>query len=154
MKDAKFIVELVNSEGWLKFIGDRNISNTTDAQKYIQKILDTDDFYYNVFEHKKSQEAMGIVTLLKRENERYHDIGFALLPEFEKNGYAIEASKKYLEEIEKTDQYDNVIAITMSENQKSIRLLKKLGLHYKGDYKRDHEILSYYGLKKFKEASG
>ena len=151
MKDAKFIVELVNSEGWLKFIGDRNISNTTDAQKYIQKILDTDDFYYNVFEHKESQKAIGIVTLLKRENERYHDIGFALLPEFEKNGYTIEASKKYLEEIERTDQYENVIAITMSENQKSIRLLKKLGLEYKGDYKRDHEILSYYGLKKFKE---
>ena len=146
--DAGLIVELVNSEGWLKFIGDRNISNKTDAQKYIQKILDNDNFYYNIFELKESQKAIGIVTFLKRENERFPDIGFALLPEFVKNGYTMEASKEYLEEITKTNKYDKIIAITIPENHKSISLLKKLGLKYEGDYKKDDEILSYYSLKK------
>ncbi|MFK8039089.1 MAG: hypothetical protein AB8B74_12415 [Crocinitomicaceae bacterium] len=35
LANSKFIIELVNSDGWLKFIGNRNISNKNDAEKYI-----------------------------------------------------------------------------------------------------------------------
>ena len=38
--DANFIYSLVNSNGWLKYIGDRNIRNNQDAENYIQKILE------------------------------------------------------------------------------------------------------------------
>ncbi len=153
MIDAEFIIALVNSEGWLKFIGNRNISNTIDAEKYIQKILDDPKFFYSVFELKESQKAIGIVTFLEREDEIFPDIGFALLPEFEKNGYTIEASKAYLEEINVSDKYGNIMAITLPDNQKSIRVLKKLNLKYQGDYEKGNETLSYYSLKKLKEAS-
>ncbi|RKN78486.1 GNAT family N-acetyltransferase [Ulvibacterium marinum] len=134
--DAEFIMQLVNSEGWLRFIGNRNISNTIDAKKYIQKILDNTKIFYNVFELKESQKAIGSVTFLEREGERFPDIGFALLPEFEKNGYTIEASKAYLKEIDTLNEYENIIAITLPDNQKSIRVLRKLGLKYQGDYKK------------------
>ena len=144
LKDAEFIVDLVNSEGWLKFIGNRNVSDKNDAEKYIQKILDTPNFYYNVFELKETQKPIGIVTFLQREDEKFPDIGFALLPEFEKNGYAHEASKSYLEAIEKGNQYEKIIAITMPDNKKSVNLLKKLGLEYQHDRKKDTEIASYY----------
>lgn len=153
MIDAEFIIELVNSEGWLKFIGNRNISNTIDAKKYIQKILDNTKIFYNVFELKESQKAIGIVTFLEREGERFPDIGFALLPEFEKNGYTIEASKAYLKEIDTLNEYENIIAITLPDNQKSIRVLRKLGLKYQGDYKKGDETLSYHSLKKLKETN-
>lgn len=151
MIDAEFIMQLVNSEGWLRFIGNRNISNTIDAKKYIQKILDNTKIFYNVFELKESQKAIGIVTFLEREGERFPDIGFALLPEFEKNGYTIEASKAYLKEIDTLNEYENIIAITLPDNQKSIRVLRKLGLKYQGDYKKEDETLSYHSLKKLKE---
>ena len=153
LKDAEFIIDLVNSDGWLKFIGDRNISDKNDAEKYIQKILDNAHFYYNVFELKEPQKAIGIVTFLERENETFPDIGFALIPDFGNNGYTFEATKAYLEEIKKINKYDNIIAITIPENQKSINLLEKLGLRYGGDYKKGNETLSYFGLKKLKEAS-
>ncbi|WP_282163001.1 GNAT family N-acetyltransferase [Ulvibacterium marinum] len=149
--DAEFIMQLVNSEGWLRFIGNRNISNTIDAKKYIQKILDNTKIFYNVFELKELQKAIGIVTFLEREGERFPDIGFALLPEFEKNGYTIEASKAYLKEIDTLNEYENIIAITLPDNQKSIRVLRKLGLKYQGDYKKEDETLSYHSLKKLKE---
>lgn len=151
--DAEFIMQLVNSEGWLKFIGNRNISNRIHAEKYIQKILDNPKFFYNVFELKESQKAIGIVTFLEREDERFPDIGFALLPEFEKNGYTIEASKAYLKEIDTLNEYENIIAITLPDNQKSIRVLRKLGLKYQGDYKKEDETLSYHSLKKLKETN-
>ncbi|MBL0684061.1 GNAT family N-acetyltransferase [Aquimarina mytili] len=153
MKDTDFIIDLVNSEGWLKFIGDRNISNRNDAKKYIQKILDNKDFYYNVFELKESKKAIGVVTLLKRKDEKYPDIGFALLPGFGKKGYTIEASKSYLEKIKNLNKYETIIAITAPDNQKSISLLQKLGLKYTGDYKKENETLSYYSLK-IKQPSG
>ena len=153
LKDAEFIIDLVNSDGWLKFIGDRNVSDKNDAEKYIQKILDNTHFYYNVFELKEPQKAIGLVTFIERENETFPDIGFALIPDFGNNGYTFEATKAYLEEIKKINKYDNIIAITIPENQKSINLLEKLGLRYGGDYKKGNETLSYFGLNKLKEAS-
>lgn len=147
LHDDAFILELVNSEGWLKFIGQRNILSKKNAQKYIQKILDNESFYYHVFELKATQKALGIVTFLERENENFPDIGFALLPQFEKNGFTFEATKAYLEEINKSNKYNNIIAITLPENEKSIRLLKKLGLKYKGDFKKNKETLSYFSLR-------
>tara|TARA_R110000744_G_scaffold84869_1_gene166103 strand:- start:3772 stop:4281 length:510 start_codon:yes stop_codon:yes gene_type:complete len=153
LKDTEFIIDLVNSEGWLKFIGNRNISDKNDAKKYIQKILDNKNFSYNVFELKESRKAIGIVTFLKREDEKYPDIGFALLPEFEKKGYTIEACKPYLEKIKNLNKYENIIAITISDNQKSINLLLKLGLKYTGKYEKGEDILSYYSLKNEKAKS-
>lgn len=147
LKDAEFIIDLLNSKGWLKFIGDRNVADKKDAENYIQGILDNANFYYNVFELKKTRKAIGIITFLKREDEKFPDIGFALLPEFEKNGYTHEASKYYLENIENLNKYNNIIAITIPDNKKSINLLQKLGLKYIGDYKKGEDILSYYSLK-------
>ena len=35
ISDAPFIVELVNTPGWLRFIGDRNIHTTKEAEDYL-----------------------------------------------------------------------------------------------------------------------
>ena len=37
VEDSKFILELVNTEGWLKFIGDRNVKGIPDAIEYIER---------------------------------------------------------------------------------------------------------------------
>lgn len=147
LSDAEFMIDLVNSEGWLEFIGDRNIKDRNDAEKYIQKILDTPNFYYSVFELKDLRKAIGIVTFLKREDEEYPDIGFALLPEFEKNGYTLEACKAYLEKVNLQNEYDTIIGITIPTNQKSISLLQKLGLKYLGDVKNEEETVSYFSVR-------
>ena len=154
LTDSKFIIELVNSEGWLKFIGNRNISNDNDAEKYIQKILDSPNFYYNVFQLKTTKEPIGIVTFLNRSEQRFPDIGFAMLPKYEKNGYTLEASRKYLDEIIESNKYENIIAITIPDNEKSIRLLMKLGLEYESDYIRDNETLSIFSLSVEKKPAG
>jgi len=151
--DAKFIIRLVNSEGWLKYIGDRNITDKNEAEKYIQKILENQHYYYSIFELKSSNQPIGIVTFLNRENKDFPDIGFALLPEYGKMGYALEACKKYLDEIIKSNVYKNIIGITAPDNLKSISLLKKLGLLYEHDYNEDNKALSLFSLIQTKKAS-
>ncbi|MEM7551026.1 MAG: GNAT family N-acetyltransferase [Bacteroidota bacterium] len=146
--DAEFLIDLVNSKEWLKFIGNRNISNKKDADNYIENILNNKNFFYSIFELKESNRAIGIVTFLKRKEEEFPDLGFALLPGFEKKGYAFEACKKYLHAIKNLKEHKNIIAITMPGNQKSIVLLKKLGFNYVGDHTKNEEILSYYGLER------
>jgi RimJ/RimL family protein N-acetyltransferase len=36
LEDAGFIVELLNTEGWLTFIGDRNVRTEKQAERYLQ----------------------------------------------------------------------------------------------------------------------
>ena len=144
--DSEFILELVNSEGWLKFIGDRHVYNTTDAENYIEKILGNPNFYYSVFELKSTQRPIGIVTFLHRQDQKFPDIGFALLPLYEKNGYTLEACKTYLTELIKSPSYTNIIALTIPNNQKSIHLLKKLGLKFAANVLQDNSTLSIFSL--------
>ena len=117
----------MNSEGWIKYIGDRNVH---DADKYINNIINRKGFCYNVFELKETKKATGVVTFLNRKGEEYPDIGFTILPESEKKGYTLEAGKAYLEELTNSANYPNVIAITKPDNHQSISLLKKLGSQY------------------------
>jgi RimJ/RimL family protein N-acetyltransferase len=144
--DSKFILELVNTPGWLQFIGDRNISNTDDAEKYIQKIIDNQNFFYSVFELKETQQPIGLVTFLYRDNLEFPDIGFALLPQFEKNGYTFEAAGKYLNELVQHKVSPTITGITDPENEKSIKLLKRLGLTFQRNFMQLNKELSLYAI--------
>jgi RimJ/RimL family protein N-acetyltransferase len=145
--DCKFIFQLVSSESWIKFIGDRNVSNEKDAENYIQKILDNKNYSYNVFRLKENKEPIGLVTFIKRDNQTYPDIGFALLSDYENKGFAYEAAKKYLDELLQQTEYKEIIGITLSENIKSIKLLKKLGLEFKEKIIENNEELFIYSMK-------
>lgn len=37
--DKQFIFELLNTDGWIKYIGNRNIGSEADATAYIKKIV-------------------------------------------------------------------------------------------------------------------
>jgi ribosomal-protein-alanine N-acetyltransferase len=143
IKDVDFIIQLLNSKGWIQFIGDRNIKDIKSAHDYIQRILLNNKYFYNVFEIKETKTPIGIVTFLYRENQNYPDIGFAMLPQYEKRGYAYEATKNYLEEL-KRNQIGKIIAITKTDNENSIKLLKKLGLFYERTYYESDEKLNMY----------
>jgi [ribosomal protein S5]-alanine N-acetyltransferase len=144
LEDQEFILNLVNSEGWLKNIGDRNIKNLEDVSKYIDKILSHESYFYNVVELKATHEKIGIITFLYRATQKYPDFGFAFLPEFENKGFAFEASKIYLNEIFRNSTLDKIIGITMPSNKKSIKLLKKLGFEFEKIIIENEEKLSIY----------
>ena len=45
LSDKSFILELLNSDGWLKFIGDRKVNNDSAAENNIQNILSKENFF-------------------------------------------------------------------------------------------------------------
>jgi len=145
--DAPFMYKLMNSVGWLKFIGDRNISNTVDAENYIQNIINKAETFYHLVSLRDENIPIGVVTFMLRDDRDYPDIGFAFDPIFQGKGYAYEASKKWLKEIKNSTSYEKIIAITLSHNTSSIGLLLKLGLEYEKEERRDHQEIKIFSCK-------
>ena len=143
LSDSPFIQELVNTKGWLTFIGDRNIKSNADAISYIQKIIDNNKLTYWVVQNSDNTK-IGVITLIKREHLPFYDIGFAFLPSFQGKGYAYEASKTVLEYIIDTTDYQAILATTIPGNKSSIKLIEKLGLsYYKTALQNDKEQSLY-----------
>ena len=68
--------------------------------------------------------------LIERAGLEDIDIGFAFLPAFCGQGYAYESAAAILSYARDTVGLNRVVAITAPDNQRSIRLLKKLGLSF------------------------
>jgi RimJ/RimL family protein N-acetyltransferase len=131
--DYIFILELVNSDGWFRFIGNRHIYNEEDAKAYIQKILDTNNLNYWVVHDSSQGMPLGIISFLKRDYLDHFDIGFAFLPQCKNKGYAFEATQAILAAVTADPQHATVLATTLPDNTRSIRLLEKLGFHFRND---------------------
>jgi ribosomal-protein-alanine N-acetyltransferase len=127
--DHEFIFRLVNSKDWLAFIGDRNVSSPEQARLYIERILKMDNFFYWVIRTCDTQIPIGIVSFLKRDYLPHFDIGFALLPEHYKKGYAFEATSAVLSEYS-SQGHHHILATVQPDNKKSISLLGKLGFAF------------------------
>ena len=142
--DSRFIFELVNTHGWLKFIGDRNVHSDADATAFIKKIIDDPDTDYLIVKLKQNHVSIGIVTFIKRDYLQYHDIGCAFLPQYVNNGYAYEATKVVLCHEIDSHKHKRIATITTAENITSIKLLEKLGLVFLLDIKVKKEKLRLY----------
>ncbi len=124
--DHPFILELLNTKGWLEFIGDRKVHTEDEAKAYIQKIKKTENLDYWVVRTQAQNQAIGVVSYLKRTYLEHYDLGFAFLPAYMGQGYAYEASKAVLDEIQA--QFPVPIqACLLPHNMPSIKLLDRLG---------------------------
>ena len=148
--DTAFIFELLNSAGWIKFIGDRNIKTSEDADKYIQKIITNPDINYRVVTLPDTETAIGLVTFIKRNYLNHPDIGFAFLTAYNKQGYAFEATKEVLNDLLSSGEHTTILATTIPENSSSIQLLKKLGFHFSKEITNDGEVLQVFAINKNK----
>jgi RimJ/RimL family protein N-acetyltransferase len=133
LTDAKFIVELVNTPGWIEFIGDRNIKTEEAAIQYLQngpmKSYRENGFGLGMVETREGT-PIGMCGILKRENLEHPDIGFAFLPEFMGKGYACEIASSILSYAKDKLKLKIILAITDPRNKKSIKLLEKIGLKF------------------------
>lgn len=146
--DAPFILELMNSKGWLEYIGDRKIDSLSDAQTYIQ------NSFVNSYEKRgfgmykvslrNSFLPIGLCGLVTRPELDKIEIGFALLPEHSGKGYALEAGKATIQYAQQVLDIQEIYAITLPHNTSSKNLLSKLGLVLeKGIKLRGEDLLLY-----------
>lgn len=150
VEDAPFILELLNSPKWLKYIGNRNLKTVEDAQHYIETKMIPQyknlGFSNNTVIRKSDGAKIGTCGLYNREGIDGVDIGFAFLPEYEQQGYAFEASNKIKDTAFNELDLNTISAITLPENTSSRKLLEKLGLSMVGPIKipgDDEELLLY-----------
>ena len=134
--DAHFIFQLLNSPGWLAYIGDRNIRSVEDAGQYLLKgplrSYKENGFGLYLVQLKETGDPVGIGGLLKRDYLKYPDLGFAFLPEFEGMGFAFESTKAIVNHSRDVLKIKCLQAIVLPENQRSIRLLEKLEMKDQG----------------------
>ena len=150
--DAVFILRLLNEPSWLEFVGDKNVYTLNDAKKYIELAPLTmyQQYGYGLFLviDKNSGKPMGLCGLMKRDNLEDADLGYAFLPEFWSQGFALEAVKGILEYARNTHHLSRILALSKSSNASSIKLLKKVGFIFERDLKllEDEENLQIYQL--------
>lgn len=154
ISDSDFIIELLNTEGWIKYIGDRNVKTTEDARNYLLngpiKSYEINGFGLSLVELKETRAPIGMSGLLRREYLDHPDIGFAYLPNYIGKGYAYEMAKKIIQNGFDEININKIQAITLPENFSSVKLLKKLGFNYEKNFisKDTNEELSLYSIDK------
>jgi RimJ/RimL family protein N-acetyltransferase len=148
--DAPFILKLMNSPKWLKYIGDRNVHSIEEAETYIkEKALSQFKKHghtNNVVIRKEDQTKIGTCGIYHRDGKDEVDIGFAFLPPYEGKGYAFEASNELMKFAKNQLKLNSIKAYTLEENKSSRKLLERLGLELVGTGNlpnNDEELLMY-----------
>ncbi len=132
LDDAPFFLQLVNSPGWLEFIGDRQVRTVEDAENYLRdrniKSYAENGFGFWPVILKETGQPIGTCGLIQRDFLDHVDIGFAFLPEFFGKGYALESARAVMRFAKKTLRKSPVLAFCDPDNVASISLLRKIGL--------------------------
>jgi RimJ/RimL family protein N-acetyltransferase len=130
--DAPFILRLLNDDGWLRFIGDKNVRSLADARRYLEQgplaMYARHGMGLWLAERKADAQPIGMCGLIRRDGLDDVDIGFAFLPEFRGDGYAYEAASAALAHGRDVIGLKRIVAITSIDNERSGKLLRKIGL--------------------------
>lgn len=150
LDDAAFIIKLVNSPGWLQYIGDRNVKTLEDARRYLENgpMKSYEQWGFGLYRVavKNTNTAIGMCGLIKREGLADIDIGFALLPAYAGQGYAYEAAAAVLAYGKNQLGLQRIVAICMVDNAPSIKLLQKLGLRFEKMIRLNEEDLALLAI--------
>lgn len=134
LMDAPFILELLNTPTWLRFIGDRGVRSLEDAENYLRngsiKSYEVNGFGFYAVVEKESQKLIGMCGLIKRDNLDDIDIGFAFLPDLIGKGYGTEAAQATLDYSLNQLKIKRLVAIVNPDNVASIAVIKKIGMKF------------------------
>jgi ribosomal-protein-alanine N-acetyltransferase len=132
LNDAPFLLHLLNTPGWIKYIGDRGVRTIEEAENYLSARLIPSyaqyGFGFYLIRQKEDKIPVGMCGVIKRASLDDVDIGYAFLPDFSGKGYACEAAAATLLFAKTTLKIKRIVAITQMDNDRSIRLLEKIGM--------------------------
>ena len=130
--DAPLILELLNDPDFLRFVGDRKVRTEEDARTYLADgplaSYGRNGFGPYAVELKQGGALIGICGLFKRDHLPDPDIGFAFLPAWRARGFAGESARAVLDDSSTRLGLPRVLAIVDPANERSVGLLKRLGL--------------------------
>ena len=128
------MLTLLNEPSFIRNIGDRGVRTLEQASAYIEQGPEASyaRFGFGLFlvAVKETEASIGICGLIKREELDDVDIGFALLPAYWAQGYALESARAVERYARSVVGLRRLVAITSPANQRSIRVLEKIGLRF------------------------
>ena len=143
--DAPFVMRLYNQPSFIRFIADKHITDITAAEQYISTgpmaCFAENGFALDLvsipdIEHPTVTTSMlpiGVCGLLQRPELAHPDLGFALLDEYAGQGYAFAACQAVLEHALTVLKFENILAIVLPTNTRSVKLLERLGFVLMGN---------------------
>ena len=150
--DAAFALELVNEPSWIRFIGKRDVPDLEGARRYLEKgpiaMYAKHGFGLWCVTLRSTGEQVGMCGLIKRDTLPDVDLGFAFLPRHWGKGYALEAAEATMAYARGTLGLARVVAILSQDNERSARLLRKLGFVSERTITMpgDDEVLALYAI--------
>lgn len=141
--DEAFLIDLVNSPNWQKYIGKLGPKTKEAATAYIRSRL-LESYEKNGFglfkvQLKSTRIPIGMCGLVNRDYLEHPDLGFAILPEYERLGYTFEASVGCIKYAKEALFLSRLMAITDEQNFASRGLLERLGFEQNGFVSPDSE---------------
>lgn len=139
LRDAAFVLRLLNEPAFLLHIGDKGVRNLGQAREYLREgpLKSYRQHGHGLYRVGLKSDGLpiGMCGLLKRDQLPRLDIGYAFLSDHWSKGYAFEAAAAVLENGRETLQLDAVLALISPGNEASIRLAEKLGFKPAGTRK-------------------
>ena len=151
-EDAPFIRALLNTPGWLQFIGDRQVHSDEDARHYIEERMmpqATQLGFGNYVVRNEQQTPLGTCGIFVRDGLTVADLGFAFLPQYHGQGFATEAARCMVQAAGRDFGMEKLSAITLPSNRSSRRLLLRVGMQFVKmvQLPEENEVLEYYEMQ-------
>ncbi|MFV8753824.1 GNAT family N-acetyltransferase [Nannocystaceae bacterium ST9] len=128
--DAAFVLRLLNEDSFVQNIGDRGVRTLAQAHEYLRAgpLASYARHGHGLYLASLAEgPAIGLCGLVRREGLEHPDLGYALLPEFTGQGFALEAGRATLEHGHVELGMPTIQAVVMPGNARSIRVLERLG---------------------------
>jgi len=133
--DTGFMLAIWNDPAFVRNVGDRGVRTNDEARLELEEgaFRLYRDFGFGPYKmvRKDDDTAMGVCGLFKRDNLDAPDIGFSVLPDYCRNGYAAEAAFTVLAHARDDLNIRELTAIVSSDNVPSIGLIEKLGMTFR-----------------------
>ncbi|WP_237066354.1 GNAT family N-acetyltransferase [Microbulbifer guangxiensis] len=129
--DAPLMLAVLNDPDFLRNVGDRGVRTEDDARRYIVDgpIAAYKRQNFGMYKVElKDGSPIGLCGLVKRDGLDDVDIGFALLPDYRSQGYALEAAEAVMQFARESVGLRRIVAIAQPANLPSVQLLEKLGM--------------------------
>ena len=134
LEDAGLMLAVWTDPAFVHHVGDRGIRTLQQAEETLLsgafKLYE--DHGYGPFRValKADDVPIGTCGLFRREGYDDPDIGWSVLPEFVRQGYAYEAARAVLEYAQSELGLTRILAFVSPENAPSIKLAEKIGLRF------------------------
>lgn len=127
--DASFIYELRSDDNNMKYVEMKPYADLERAKTFIENVtrdIDKHEVFFWIIERKTGEIKIGTICLWSfSKDKKSAEIGYELLPSYQKKGYANEAMISVIDFAKNKLELEKIDAITHEGHQSSIKLLLK-----------------------------